>query len=316
MSAPTVSVIIPTYNRAALLPRAIESIQAQTFSDWEIILIDDGSTDDTPTVVQRYERELGDRFRAIRQENAGSSAARNCGIDRARGRFLAFLDSDDEFLPRKLDRQLELFERCPELGLVYADSSYVNLQGVHHASVFDTKAPHARRVPCREVAPGLFRCDDAFFPHLLGDYFISTISGLVRRDLLGLTIRFPEGCAYAEEWMFYLRVARVAPVGFVNEPLCLHHFTAGSLSRRDPVANLVEQLRLLERMYAEFFPIGRQARRILRCHLARAHRQLAYHAHRARRPRDAARQFFRAFRFEPCLATLLSAMQSSLNRGV
>lgn len=312
MSAPTVSVIIPTYNRAPLLPRAMDSIIAQTCTDWEIILVDDGSTDDTPVVAARYEQQLGHRLTVIRQPNAGSSAARNRGIDAARGEFIAFLDSDDEFLPRKLERQLELFRRCPQLGLVYCDSSYINLQGARQASVFDTKAPQARRVSYREVAPGLCLCDDSFFTHLLTNYFVSTISGLVRRDVLGSAIRFPVGYAYAEEWMFYLRVARRAPAGFVNEPLCLHHFTAGSLSRRNVATNLAERLRLLNLMAAEFGSLGGKVRRILRQHLSHAHHQLAFHAHRRRAHREAARQFARSFRFAPRFGTLVNALHAGL----
>jgi len=312
MSAPKVSVIIPTFNRAPLLPRAIDSIRAQTFTDWEIILVDDGSTDDTAQLAQRYAGQLGDRFQYIHQSNAGSSAARNRGLDAARGQFVAFLDSDDEFLPQKLERQLELFDRCPQLGLVYCDSSFITLQGVRRASVFDTKAPQARRVPYRQIAPNLCLCTDTFMTHLLTDYFVSTISGLVRREILADQIRFPVGYAYAEEWMFYLRVARVAPAGFVNEPLCLHHFTAGSLSRRDPAANVAERLRLLELMRSEFSDLGGTARRILRKHLSHAHHQLAFHAHRRRSHREAARQFVHSFRFEPRLTTLLDVLQSTL----
>ena len=107
MSEPTVSVIVPTYNRQPLLPRAIDSVVAQTFGDWEIVLVDDGSTDSTREMADRYSHQLGDRFVYIPQPNRGASAARNRGIDVCRGRFVAFLDSDDEFLPTKLG-QLEL----------------------------------------------------------------------------------------------------------------------------------------------------------------------------------------------------------------
>ena len=120
MSTPAVSVIIPTYNRAALLPRAIRSVVNQTFTDWEIIVVDDGSTDDTDSVVgpafqpvndrlesrshSEFGEQLGSKLVVIRQANAGSSAARNRAIDVARGRFIAFLDSDDEYLPDKRER--------------------------------------------------------------------------------------------------------------------------------------------------------------------------------------------------------------------
>ena len=92
MTGPTVSVIIPTYDRETLLPRALDSVVAQTFDDWEIVLVDDGSTDNTKAVADRYARRLGDRFVYTRRSHAGCAAARNCGIDISRGRFVAFLD--------------------------------------------------------------------------------------------------------------------------------------------------------------------------------------------------------------------------------
>ncbi len=111
--APAVSVIIPTYNRAELLPRALDSVVGQTFTDWGIVLVDDGSTDETSRVVRDYADRLGDRLVYIHQENKGSSQARNTGIDACRGRFVAFLDSDDECSPTRLGRQLELFDLRP-----------------------------------------------------------------------------------------------------------------------------------------------------------------------------------------------------------
>jgi len=101
MSSPVVSVIVPTYNRQALLPRALDSVVAQTFDNWEIVLVDDGSTDGTEDVAARYREQLKERFTYIRQPNQGSSNARNHGMDACNGRFVAFLDSDDEFLPTK-----------------------------------------------------------------------------------------------------------------------------------------------------------------------------------------------------------------------
>jgi glycosyltransferase involved in cell wall biosynthesis len=102
-----VSVIIPTYNRAKLITKTIDSVLAQTYTDYEIIVIDDGSTDDTLQVLQSYK----DKIRYIYQENAGVSAARNCGIEAAQGKWVAFLDSDDQWLPNKLSAQIEFVSR-------------------------------------------------------------------------------------------------------------------------------------------------------------------------------------------------------------
>ena len=106
-----VSVVIPTYNRAALLPRAIDSVSAQTFPDWEIVLVDDGSTDGTVLLAAQYQARFAERFRYIRQEHAGCCAARNRGIEAARGDLVALLDADDYFaLPTKLAEQAACFD--------------------------------------------------------------------------------------------------------------------------------------------------------------------------------------------------------------
>lgn len=117
---PVVSVIIPTYNRVHLLRRAIQSVLNQTYQDFEIIIIDDGSIDNTEEVVKKFQ-EQDKRVRYIKhEENKGGSAARNTGIKNAKGKYIAFLDSDDEWLPTKLEKQIELFrKRCDSVGAVY-----------------------------------------------------------------------------------------------------------------------------------------------------------------------------------------------------
>jgi len=237
MSRPIVSIVIPTFNRCHLLARALDSVRSQSVSQWEIVLVNDGSTDSTPALAKHYTKLLGDRLQYHYQDNAGASAARNAGMAYARGEFIAFLDSDDEFLPTKLERQLELFEARPALGLVYSDYAYIDLQGRRVDSVFDMLCPEARQVPHARLDSRMCVCLESLFDTLLRKYFISTITGMVRRTRLG-DIRWPVGVTYAEEWLFYLQLARICEVGFVDEPLCLHHHTAGSMSRTDKVRNV------------------------------------------------------------------------------
>jgi glycosyltransferase involved in cell wall biosynthesis len=105
---PCVSVIIPTYNRAEMLIRAIRSVLKQTYEDYEIIVVDDGSTDDTAKVMKAYEN---DKFKYIRYSlNKGGAFARNLGLDSSRGKYIAFLDSDDEWLPTKLEKQTKFID--------------------------------------------------------------------------------------------------------------------------------------------------------------------------------------------------------------
>ena len=122
---PKVSVIITTYNRANLLPRAVNSVLAQTYSDYEIIIVDDESEDNTQEVIRSFDDP---RVRSFKMErNGGASAARNLGIGNAHGKYIGFLDDDDEWLPRKLERQVALFDSSDsKLGLVYGWVDVVN----------------------------------------------------------------------------------------------------------------------------------------------------------------------------------------------
>ncbi|HLO50073.1 MAG TPA: glycosyltransferase [Kamptonema sp.] len=122
---PRVSVVIPSYNCASYIAEAINSVFNQTYSDWEVIVVDDGSKDDTRAVVKCY----GDRIRYIYQKNQGVSIARNHGIQLARGEFVAFLDADDFFLPDKLAAQIAMFAAQPSLGIVHSGWRKVNSKG-------------------------------------------------------------------------------------------------------------------------------------------------------------------------------------------
>lgn len=123
--APQVSVIIPAYNGDRYIVQAVESVLGQTFTDYEIIIVDDGSTDETHQVLQPY----FDTIRYVHQENRGVAAARNRGIQEAKGKFIAFLDQDDFFFPDKLAAQIALFQQQPSLGIVNSGWRLVNNQG-------------------------------------------------------------------------------------------------------------------------------------------------------------------------------------------
>lgn len=120
--SPTVSVVIPTYNRKAWLSETLESVFKQTLPSFEVIVVDDGSTDGTGPWLQNY---YGSRLRLLIQENAGPAAARNYGVSQARGKYIAFLDSDDAWLPRKLEVQVEFLERYPEFRFCQSEEIWI-----------------------------------------------------------------------------------------------------------------------------------------------------------------------------------------------
>ncbi len=119
MNQPTVSIILPTYNRERFLPEAFAAIEAQTFTDWELIVVDDGSTDGTRDLVPRLTADFPQGAKYIYQENQGAYGARNTGLDHAQGKYIAFYDSDDLWLPHHLKDCVEGLEANPDVDWVY-----------------------------------------------------------------------------------------------------------------------------------------------------------------------------------------------------
>src|SRR5688500_8555852 len=128
VTPPLVTVVIPTFNYASWVVEAIESVRVQTIADFEVMVVDDGSTDDTALRVGALVA-ADHRLHYYQQANQGLSAARNTGIAKARGKYIAFLDADDKWKPRKLELQLALFARCAEVDVVYAGFAFMDEQG-------------------------------------------------------------------------------------------------------------------------------------------------------------------------------------------
>ena len=120
---PKISVIIPTYNRASVIQRAVNSVYGQSFGDWELILVDDGSTDQTHKLLKAFRQDS--RFRYFKTENRGVSSARNLGLKQARGEWIAFLDSDDEWLPKKLEKQIQKARENPCFSIIHGDEIWI-----------------------------------------------------------------------------------------------------------------------------------------------------------------------------------------------
>jgi len=224
---PLVSVIIPAYNAAPFLGAAIESVLSQTVTDSEIVVVDDGSTDGTDTVVRGY----GDRVRYLRQENAGVSRARNRGIDESRSPWVAFLDADDVWLPQKLERQLDGVGRAPRYGACY--SAYF---------VADDQLRVLGRGGSERRGPLL---EDL----LLRGNVVGAVSVLCRRELFSMVGGFDPGFSQCADWDMWIRLAQVTEFLYLEEPLVVYRRHASSMSGG---AELLERdsRRVLERAFA------------------------------------------------------------------
>ena len=307
-----VSVVVPAFRAARFLPRCIESVLAQTYTSWELIIVEQ-SNDESARIVRDYQVGHQDRIRLFEQPNTGASGGRNRGIQESRGEFVAFLDADDEFLPRKLERQLELFRLRPQLGLAYCDYAFKDALGGYHPSVFDELAPRARAEGSESLGDALYACPVSFFELLLDEYLIATITGMVRRSVLADDVRFSPGCTYAEEWLFFLEVAHRAPAGFVDEPLCLHHHVEGSVTRTSARRNLCALVNTRREMLLRFGGLGRSVRRVLEDGLAAA---LAASGNRSCRDgyvREGLFDLGRALRMRPSVTLARQILKSAMS---
>lgn len=226
---PLVSVIIPTYNRSPLLAEAIESTLAQTWKDIEIVVVDDGSTDDTREVLARY----GGRVRHIYQQNSGRPAfARNVGIRHAAGEYLAFLDSDDLVSREKIEMQVRFLERNPGVGMVVTDfSTFADGETVSRSFTSDG---HPRFVnwPKTHVGPHEYVLSEGICDCLAMDNFVGTSSVVVRRDVfhsVGLFDESPE-VRSSEDVDMWFRIAERFPLGYVDIPLHAYRIHSDNLS--------------------------------------------------------------------------------------
>jgi glycosyltransferase involved in cell wall biosynthesis len=206
-----VSVIIPVFNRKALVARAIDSVLAQTYQDLEVVLIDDGSTDGSGAVLDEYTIKHPGRVKVIHQKNAGQVVARNNGIKVAIGKYIAFLDSDDTWLPHKLDRQIPLFQK--NVGLVYA-------------GIFEVDG---KEKIVQEVRPEKKMRGNIFY-QLLEKNAMTGGSVVVTRESLDRVGLFDEKLKAAENWDLWIRISKHFLVDFVDEPLIKYLKHDGNMS--------------------------------------------------------------------------------------
>jgi glycosyltransferase involved in cell wall biosynthesis len=278
MANPTVSVVIPSYNSARFVGEAIESVLAQSYEGFELIVVDDGSTDNTRDVVARY---TDPRVRYVYQENQERSAARNRGIREARGKYVAFLDADDLWLPKKLAEQVRLMESQPDVGLAYVGTYVVEEDGT---PFFEQRCRHRGNV-VRAL--------------LVEDNIVagSASSAMVRRACFERAGFFDESLSVCEDWDVWLRIASHYPVDFVDRPLVKVRTHGGSTQKQ---AEKMRQgtLAFFDRVLSdpslenEVRPVRRQVRSLALFMVGRA-----YYA--AREMRLARRYFLQSVRAYP-----------------
>ena len=259
---PRVSITIPSFNCARYLGRAIDSALAQTYADYEIIVVDDGSTDDTRGVLTRF----GDKIRYVYQPNGGLSSARNLALAHASGEFIAYLDADDLWYPHRLQTQVAFLDTHPACGFVHSDVTIIDDDDrvIHRAYNAETR---------RDVPEGYCALN------LLRRCHVQVPSVLERRECIERVGNFDGRLKTAQDYLHWIRIALDGmAVGYIPEPLAMYRRTASSLSS-SPRRVLDDGVMIFETLLAD--PAvrrgpGREAVAIARERLYAFRRELAY----------------------------------------
>jgi glycosyltransferase involved in cell wall biosynthesis len=256
-TAPLVSVIIASYNRADVLGEAIDSALAQSYPSVEVIVVDDGSSDGTPELLRAY----GDRIVVRRQANAGYAAARNTGMRLARGRYVAWLDSDDVFRPDMIALQASVLERHPDVVLVSTDFEAFDARGPRPESSVRSYYTAFARIPggaetiydraeVVEHAGASIRVRiGRVRHHLLNGSFVHPPTVMLRRDAALEAGNLDERLRTSVEYPFFFRLARLGAFAFIDHPLLRYRLSLDALSGEGNSRNMaLTILRILEEL--------------------------------------------------------------------
>ena len=276
--APTVSVVIPVYNRERFIGETIRSVLDQSFQDFELIAVDDGCTDGSRRVLESF----GDRVRVLEhpgRENRGQSAALNLGIRHARGRYLGLLDSDDLWLPRKLESQVAYLEANPAIGLVYGNGRAIDADGHDLYNIYEP-GHHENSEPNRV---------------LVDCYFLVPNNSLVRRSVFEQAGVFDESLRAAQDHDMAIRIAEVTRLAYIDEPVFCYRRHPDSISRKRADVRWRNGFLILDKARARYpYP-----RSVVWRRRAVLHFRLGQCFMESRSPLRALRHLVAAFMFDP-----------------
>ena len=240
---PVVSVVVPCYNLGHYLDEAVDSVLAQSFQQFEILVVDDGSTDDTADRL----KTIGDpRLQYVVRPHAGVSATRNAGVKLATGELVSFLDSDDEWKPHKLQCEIAVFKQHPELDAVFTDLE--KYDGDAFVPSFMRASPlFSRRLTGVHSHEVIIVPSQEMHLYLLQEVFVKPSALTMRLDAFRCAGGFDERWSSSEDWEFLLRFAKWGRFGYIDEPLVILRISRDSLHRIDQPRGETAMLGLLAR---------------------------------------------------------------------
>ncbi len=312
---------MPTYNRGHLIKRALDSVLSQTEAGDEVIVVDDGSTDNTEEVVAEY----GSKVKYIKKENGGAGTTRNLGIRTAKKDLIAFIDSDDEWMPGKLELQRAFMQACPDLLYCFTDIEFHGADG-HTDSftlrnwtagfpsiqeVFEPAGNYSDYVPLQEGKKD-FKCyKGSLYKAELTANYMNVITLIVRRKMLDDTVRFAEDTPTFEDWEFHARLGGAGQGAYLECETARQHGHPGPrLTDANRLKMAESRIRIIERVWGqdkEFLARNRELyeKTLRNQYLIAAHRHIAM-----ARPGDA-RRMLRNVNSAPLLFHMLAYMPGS-----
>ncbi|MES2946962.1 MAG: glycosyltransferase [Pseudomonadota bacterium] len=301
---PLVSVVIPSYNSESYIRETLDSILAQTFRDFEILVVDDGSTDHTRDLVSAY----GAPVRLITQQNAGVCAARNHGIQQARGQYICLVDHDDYWFPHKLSGQLEQLQTHPEVGVVFSWFHYWEPDSDGHF-------PTPSSIDLSHYPDGVSEKYSGWIYHqFLLDCWMQTSTATFRREVFDRCGTFDESLPYSEDWDLWIRISREYPFLMLERPDTLYrqHPQQGNRAVRP----IDYRTRLLSHSVAKWglhSPDGRGLpKRVFNRQLSKYHADYGRHQLQAGHVVHALQAFWKAWKRSPahwkCGAYMVAAL--------
>jgi glycosyltransferase involved in cell wall biosynthesis len=217
----TVSVIMPAYNAAKYIGEAIDSLLHQSFTDWELILVNDGSSDETLSIAQSYSDP---RIKITSQANQGEAGARNTGLNLATGKYISFLDADDLYLPNALDSFVGYMEAHPDVAVAYSDGFICNIAGEPLMRLTEIRAG---------IAEG-FILESVVLSTIIITVPLCTV--LRRTAVESQKFRFDQNLGYGTDWDFWIRISRFVQFGYLDELTCKYRVHQTNMTRVSGVA--------------------------------------------------------------------------------
>ncbi len=289
---PLVSVIIATYNYGHLIERSVDSLLSQDYSNLEIIVVDDGSTDNTQAILERYRG----RLRHLRCEHRGTAAARNSGLEVASGEYIAFLDADDILLTRSIARRVALLESQPDLDVVFGDVTVARDACIVVPSFLRERRVF-RSIPRMRVGEGVYVLPERIFDFVVQERFITVPSVLIRRQTMDRVGGFDEAFNKSQDdYDLWLRLARVARFGYLD-CLLARCFIHGANISNNTILACHKRIELMHKLLRTCPDLTPTTRRLIARRLGEQHFAVGYIHFAGSRLQEARPHFAQARRY-------------------